>query len=293
MSSDEAELLEQLDWIDNLEDGDSGISQYSKPRYARREDLHENNYRILCWWEYQSKESLLDEWDEDVQFYDENTDTFRKWAKKHYLDFETISLLRSLQLDDMAALPRMSANQLSFLRSSAGFASSNLARALDSLEIEVATRSVDFGDDAFYEDPLFGDEKESSLRPNITRNMPLRRSTRSGKKATRNVHIRGDGIMTVGPGATRSKLGYNDTRRLSWETFTFNTPSSSSSNKTDKKQAASSSKSGKHSSVISLTPSPKSKNKSEHFKFSTSSSHNEKKDKGRRSKGLFPTVAQI
>ena len=34
MSSDEAELLEHLDWIDNLEDGDSGISQYSKPRQA-------------------------------------------------------------------------------------------------------------------------------------------------------------------------------------------------------------------------------------------------------------------
>ena len=36
----------------------------------------------------------------------------RKWANKHELDFETVSLLRSLHLDDTAALSRMNQSQL-------------------------------------------------------------------------------------------------------------------------------------------------------------------------------------
>ena len=37
---------------------------------------------------------------------------FRKWANKHDLDFETVSLLRSLHLDDTAALSKMNHSQL-------------------------------------------------------------------------------------------------------------------------------------------------------------------------------------
>ncbi|XP_063692029.1 uncharacterized protein LOC134824191 isoform X2 [Bolinopsis microptera] len=287
MSCDESDLLDHLDWINDLDEATT-LSNYSciTPRYKREEE-YVNNLKIVSWWEFYSNESNLNEWDDEVQFYDEETDTFRKWANKHDLDFETVSLLRSLHLDDTVALSKMNHHQLAALKSKGSI--KKLTKALSSLTLEPTPNRVEFQDDIFSDDNLnIVDDKEFNLRPKLSRNLPHRRSTRSGKKASKNIHVRGDGIRTVGPGATRPRHGYHDSRRLSWEHFTFfnhNKPNSapSSSNVIDRPVSVSAAK-------ASPTPSPKAKHKIEHFKFPS-----DKKDKltNKKSKALFPSVTPV
>jgi len=288
MSCDEADLLDHLDWINDLDD-DSSVSNFSclTPRY-RKEAEFVDNLKIVSWWEFHSNENNLDEWDDEVQFYDEENDTFRKWANKHDLDFETVSLLRSLHLDDTAALSRMNHSQLAALKSQGSV--KKLTKALSSLNLDPCSTRVEFDDDLFSDDNLnIVDDKEFNLRPKLSRNLPHRRSTRSGKKASRNIHVRGDGIRTVGPGATRSRHGYQDSRRLSWEHFTFfnpNKPNSAPSSSTVTDRTVSVPKSDRSTP----TSSPKTKPKIEHFKFPS-----DKKDKltMKKSKNLFPSVTPV
>lgn len=293
MSCDESDLLEHLDWIDNLED-DVPISDYTylTPRYKKQVE-YINNLKLVSWWEFYANESNLHEWDEDFQFYDEEADTFRKWATKHNLDFETVSLLRSLRLDDTTALSKMNVDQLSMLKSTESFG--KLSQALHSLNVDLSANKVDFEDDIFSDDNLnIVDDKEFNLRPKLTRNLPLRRSTRSGKKVTKNIHIRGDGIRTIGPGGTRSRQqGYHDNRRLSWETFTFfnpNKPSSAPSGSNSDRSTGNSSIKSSDKSIAASTSSPKSKPKIEHFKFPI-----DKKDKlaTKKNKPFFPSVTPV
>ncbi|KAL5272312.1 hypothetical protein ACHWQZ_G000510 [Mnemiopsis leidyi] len=289
MSCDEADLSDHLDWINDL-DVPGAVSTLSSPtpRY-KKEAEYVNDLKIVSWWEFYSNESNLDEWDDEVQFYDEENDAFRKWANKHELDFETVSLLRSLHLDDTAALSRMNQTQLAALKSQGSI--KNLAKALSSLTLNSSSNRVEFEEDIFSDDNLnIVDEKEFNLRPKLSRNLPHRRSTRTGKKASKNIHVRGDGIRTVGPGATRSRQGYNDSRRLSWEHFTFfnpNKPHSAPSSATlsDRHIGA-----ARSSDKMASTPSPKSKHKIEHFKFPS-----DKKDKltNKKSKALFPSITPI
>lgn len=291
MSCDEADLLDHLDWINDLEDDDaSTVSNYSclTPRYSR-EEQYVDDLKIVSWWEFHSNESNLNEWDDDVQFYNEETDTFRKWANQHDLDFETVSLLRSLHLDDTAALSRMNHSQLEALKCRGSV--KKLTKALSSLALEPCSNRVEFDEDLFSDDNLnIVDDKEFNLRPKLSRNLPHRRSTRSGKKASKNIHVRGDGIRTVGPGATRSRHGYHDSRRLSWEHFTFfnpTKPNSAPSSSTVPDWTVSSSKSSDKSTP---TSSPKTKPKIEHFKFPS-----DKRDKltMKKSKSLFPSVTPV
>ena len=52
------------------------------PRYTKEAE-YVNNLKIVSWWEFYSNESNLNEWDDEVQFYDEENDTFRYHARLH------------------------------------------------------------------------------------------------------------------------------------------------------------------------------------------------------------------
>lgn len=174
----------------------------------------EENMKVLTWWQYSANENSLEEWDQDVQYYNEETDKFRMWSSYYGLDLATVSTLRSLRLDDDTLLSKLqrTQNALQALKKMPEVDYPKLEKALKrshTFEDFTFNDSLPYEDEGRIDEEDVCTEEEFSLRPRLRRDLPLRRSTRPPNRT---------GVQTK-----RSTLPSRsrDSRRLSWETFTF------------------------------------------------------------------------
>jgi len=167
---------------------------------------------VMTWWQYTANESSLEEWDQDVQYYDEETDKFRMWSSYYGLDLATVSTLRSLRLDDDTLLSKLqpTQNALQVLKKMPEVDYPKLEKALKrshTFEDFTFNDSLPYEDEGRIDEEDVCNDEEFNLRPRLRRDLPLRRSTRPPNRT----HTKRSTL----PSRTR------DSRRLSWETFTF------------------------------------------------------------------------